>query len=340
MQLFFEGSVDLFADLFVPMRNFRYSFHIVARRFSPLAWFFIVAFSGLTLISGGIFAVFLTIPDAKNLDTCITTSMYRLKLCREDKNYVPLSRISPHLQNAVIVSEDGAFWDHEGIDWVELRKSFETNLEQGRFARGGSTITQQLAKNVYLSSEKSLLRKFKEAIIAIRIERQYPKKIILEKYLNVVEFDNGVYGVKQAARHYFDKNPIDLTMAESAWLAFLLPNPRKYSVSFHKEQLSPFALKQMIEIINRLARYKKISEEDRLFASHQAKGLFGGVKGTGSDLYEEFIDSEREEGLDESALPAESPPQREDPQPPAGDLETEISAPPEESIDTQSDTSE
>jgi monofunctional glycosyltransferase len=298
LQLFFEGSVDLFDDLFVLVRNFRYSFHTVARRFSPFGWFLVILLSWMTILGAGLVGLFLTIPSAKDLDSCITTKMYRLRLCKGDESYVPLKQISTSLQNAVIVSEDGAFWEHQGIDWVELRKSFETNLEKGRFARGGSTITQQLAKNVYLYPEKSLWRKAKEAIIATRIERQYSKKIILEKYLNVVEFDKGVYGVKQAASHYFDKRPSELTLAESAWLAFLLPNPRKYSASFHRDQLSPFALKQMLEIIDRLARYKKISEEERLFASHQAKSLFGGVKGEGNDIYEEFLHLEREEGLE------------------------------------------
>lgn len=308
MQLFFEGSVDLFADLFVLVNNFRYSFHTVARRFSPLGWLLIIFISWLSFLGAGLIGLFLSIPSAKDLDSCITTKMYRLRLCRGDENYVPLKQISPAFQNAVVVSEDGAFWEHKGIDWVELRKSFETNLEKGRFARGGSTITQQLAKNVYLYPDKSLWRKAKEAVIATRIERQYSKKLILEKYLNVVEFDNGVYGVKQAAKHYFDKRPIDLSIAEGAWLAFLLPNPRKYSASFHRDQLSPFALKQILEIIDRLARYKKISEEDRLLASQQAKGLFGGLKGAGNDLYEEFVDMEREEGLEDSSKASELPP--------------------------------
>lgn len=270
----------------------------MARRFSPFGWFLIIFFSWLTFLVTGLLGAFLTIPTAKNLDECLTTTMYRLRLCRDEKNYVTLNQISPFLQNAVVVSEDGAFWEHEGIDWVELKKSFETNLEKGRFVRGGSTITQQLAKNVYLYPEKSLWRKIKEAIIAIRIERRYSKKLILEKYLNVVEFDKGVYGIRQAARHYFNKSPADLTIAESAWLAFLLPNPRKYSASFHREKLSPFALRQMTEIINRLARYKKVSEEDRSAAINEARSLFGGTQGTENEIYEEFIEMEREEGLD------------------------------------------
>ncbi len=217
-----------------------------------------------------------------------------------------LSQISASLQNAVIVSEDSAFWDHEGIDWVELRKSFETNLEKGRFARGGSTITQQLAKNVYLSGEKSLLRKVKEAVIATRIERQFKKKLILEKYLNVVEFDKNIYGVKKAAQHYFQTTPVRLTIAQSAWLAFLLPNPAKYSISFHRNKLTPFAYKQMSEIINRLGRFKKISEEEKLSALAEARAMFGGLSGEATELYEELEDESLIQPEDPTAAPESS----------------------------------
>ena len=260
------------------------------RRLLPIGWLL------LSILCAGIIAAasgtlfFVLIPDAKDLDSCLTTTMHEVRLCRKEPTYSPINQISENLQNAVIVSEDSAFWDHEGIDWVELRKSFETNIEKGRFARGGSTITQQLAKNVYLSSEKSLLRKIKEAVIATRIERQYKKKLILEKYLNVVEFDKNVYGVKKAARHYFQTTPNSLTIAQSAWLAFLLPNPPKYSISFHRNKLTPFAFKQMSEIINRLGRFKKISEADRAAAIAEAKSLFGGLSGESTDLYEELLE--------------------------------------------------
>lgn len=234
--------------------------------------------------------------------------MHEVRLCRKDSSYTPLKQISFSLQNAVIVSEDSAFWDHDGIDWIELRKSFETNIEKGRFARGGSTITQQLAKNVYLSSEKSVLRKIKEAVIATRIERLFQKKLILEKYLNVVEFDKGIYGIKPAAQHYFQTTPNKLTIAQSAWLAFLLPNPPKYSISFHRNQLTPFAFKQMSEIINRLGRFKKISENDRIAAISEAKSMFGGLSGEATDLYEELEgDDEPNESTDPNAPSSESP---------------------------------
>lgn len=281
------------------------------RRLLPLGWFVIsiLCVGVIALASGTLF--FILIPNAKDLDSCLTTTMHEVRLCRKEPSYVALAQISESLQNAVIVSEDSAFWDHEGIDWIELRKSFETNIEKGRFARGGSTITQQLAKNVYLSPEKSVLRKIKEAVIATRIERQYKKKLILEKYLNVVEFDKNIYGVKKAAQHYFQTTPRSLTIAQSAWLAFLLPNPPKYSISFHRNKLTPFAFKQMSEIINRLGRFKKISESDRAAALDEARSMFGGLSGESTELYEEL--EEDGESTEVPNIPPTPPPQVEEP---------------------------
>ncbi|CAN5604134.1 hypothetical protein BH10BDE1_BH10BDE1_20870 [soil metagenome] len=258
------------------------------RKAAPLGWFFMALLCAAVVVAGSVAWFFISIPSGADLSGCLTAQMYEVHLCKDDAAYVSLKQIAPAMRNAVIASEDAAFWDHKGIDWVELRKSFETNLEKGRMARGGSTITQQLAKNVYLSSEKSLLRKIREAVIAIRLERRYDKNLILEKYLNVVEFDKGVYGVKAAAKHYFDVGPSQLSIAQSAWLAFLLPNPKKYSVSFHKNKLTPFAFKQTREIIHRLWRFNKISETEETAAVREAKAFFGGLSGDSKELEEEF----------------------------------------------------
>lgn len=269
------------------------------RKAAPVSWFFMAILCAVVLLVGAGAWFFISIPDAKDLKDCLTTQMYSVPLCKNDSNYVQLKSISTHLRNAVVASEDAAFWDHQGLDWVELRRSFETNLEKGRMARGGSTITQQLAKNVYLSPEKSLLRKIREAVIAIRIERQYDKNFILEKYLNVVEFDAGVYGVKRAAQHYFGTTPAGLSIAQSAWLAFLLPSPKKYSVSFHKNKLTPFAFRQMKEIIERLARFKRITDDQKVAAIREARAFFGGLSGESKELEEEF---DRDGGSEEEAF--------------------------------------
>lgn len=142
--------------------------------------------------------------------------------------WMPLSRISPHLQRAVIVAEDASFFSHEGFDWRGIRDAMFHNLEKGAVRRGGSTITQQLAKNLYLSSERSLWRKAKEALITRLLERHLTKERILELYLNVAEWGHGIYGAEAAARHHFGKSAADLTESEAAWLAAMLPSPRWY----------------------------------------------------------------------------------------------------------------
>jgi monofunctional biosynthetic peptidoglycan transglycosylase len=142
--------------------------------------------------------------------------------------WVPLSRISPHLRRAVVAAEDASFFTHEGFDWEGIRAAALRDLEAGEMKRGGSTITQQLAKNLYLSSERSLLRKAREALITRSLEQHLTKKRILELYLNVAEWGKGVYGAEAAARHHFRKSSHDLTADEAAWLAAILPSPRRY----------------------------------------------------------------------------------------------------------------
>ena len=142
--------------------------------------------------------------------------------------WVPLSRISPSLRHAVVAAEDSSFFTHEGFDWEGIKQAAKYNLEAGELKRGGSTITQQLAKNLYLSSERSLLRKAREALITRSLEQHLTKERILELYLNVAEWGKGVYGAEAAARHHFKKPARDLTADEAAWLAAILPSPRRY----------------------------------------------------------------------------------------------------------------
>jgi monofunctional glycosyltransferase len=135
--------------------------------------------------------------------------------------------IPPEMKWAVIVAEDANFYRHEGIDVKAIKKAIEYDLEKKRFARGASTITQQLAKNLYLSREKSITRKFEEIYLAKRIERELSKGRILELYLNVVELGPMVYGIGHGARYYFDKPAVALTPRECAFLAAMLPGPKK-----------------------------------------------------------------------------------------------------------------
>jgi monofunctional biosynthetic peptidoglycan transglycosylase len=142
--------------------------------------------------------------------------------------WVPLSRISPSLRQAVVAAEDASFFTHEGFDWEGIKEAAKYNLEAGELKRGGSTITQQLAKNLYLSSERSLFRKAREALITRSLEHELTKERILELYLNVAEWGQGVYGAEAASRHHFKKSARDLTPDEAAWLAAILPSPRRY----------------------------------------------------------------------------------------------------------------
>jgi monofunctional biosynthetic peptidoglycan transglycosylase len=140
---------------------------------------------------------------------------------------VPLSRVSRSLIQAVISSEDQKFFGHEGIDWQTIKESAETNVKRGRAARGGSTITQQLAKNLYFGTEKSLTRKLREAIVTRWLEDDLSKVRILTLYLNLIEWGDGIYGCEAAARAWFGKACADLDPDEAAGLAGMIPNPRR-----------------------------------------------------------------------------------------------------------------
>lgn len=142
--------------------------------------------------------------------------------------WIPLSKISSDLQRAVIAAEDASFFVHEGFDWEGIRDAALYNLEAGELKRGGSTITQQVAKNLYLSSERSLFRKVREALITRSLEHRLTKTRILELHLNVAEWGRGVYGAEAAARHHFGKSASELTADEAAWLAAILPSPQRY----------------------------------------------------------------------------------------------------------------
>ena len=142
--------------------------------------------------------------------------------------WVDYSRISIHLKRAVVAAEDSKFLAHEGFDWEALEKAVEKNIKKGRFAAGGSTISQQLAKNLFLSPSKNPLRKAQEAIITVMIEQLWSKRRILEVYLNVIEWGNGIYGAEAAARRYFKTSAAGLGPGQAAFLAAMIPNPRYY----------------------------------------------------------------------------------------------------------------
>jgi len=145
------------------------------------------------------------------------------------QQWVPLSQVSPYAIKAVIIAEDDKFWSHEGFDFAAIQKALEEDIRKKKLKTGGSTISQQLAKNLYLSPSKNPVRKIKEAILTWRIERNLSKRRIIELYLNVAEWGEGLFGIEAAARHYYGKPAVALTAEEAARLAVVLPNPRKYN---------------------------------------------------------------------------------------------------------------
>ncbi|HET8732853.1 MAG TPA: monofunctional biosynthetic peptidoglycan transglycosylase, partial [Anaeromyxobacteraceae bacterium] len=150
---------------------------------------------------------------------------------RPDYRPVTLDRISPRLVRAVLASEDASFFGHAGFDWDEIQKAAERNWREGRTVRGASTITQQLAKNLWLGTERSWLRKAREALLAVKLERTLPKRRILTLYLDVAEWGEAVFGAEAAARHWFGTSAKDLSAAQAATLAAMLPAPRRAAVS-------------------------------------------------------------------------------------------------------------
>jgi monofunctional biosynthetic peptidoglycan transglycosylase len=141
---------------------------------------------------------------------------------------VPYEKISGNLKRAVVAAEDAKFVDHEGFDWEAIEKALEKNKQKGKVVRGGSTISQQLAKNLFLSGHRTVLRKGQEALITVMIERLWDKRRILEVYLNVIEWGDGVFGAEAAARHYYGTSAASLPPEASARLAAMVPNPRFY----------------------------------------------------------------------------------------------------------------
>ena len=181
--------------------------------------------------------VYLTLPDVRVLAKINPTTTAFMELRAEEAAsegrtvrhvhvWVPYSRISQNLKRAVLVAEDSAFWDHEGVDVEQLQESIRVNWEQGRAVRGASTITQQLAKNLYLSPSRNPLRKLRELIIARRLEAALPKSRIFEIYLNVIEWGDGIWGAEAASRAYFRTPASSLSREQAALLAGAIINPR------------------------------------------------------------------------------------------------------------------
>jgi len=163
--------------------------------------------------------------------------------------WISYELISPNLKRAIIAAEDTKFLKHKGFDFKAIQKAYKKNLEKGKFIAGGSTISQQLAKNLFLSNKKTPWRKMEEAIITLMLENVMSKRRILEIYLNVIEWGNDVFGAEAAARYYYDISTSSLSAKQSARLAAMIPNPRFYD----RNRNTPWLLKKTDIILNRMA---------------------------------------------------------------------------------------
>ena len=163
------------------------------------------------------------------------------------QSWINIDEVNPYLLKSIISMEDGSFFSHRGVDWDELHLALKTNKRRGRTIRGGSTLTMQLAKNLYLTTERTILRKAKEFVITFRMEKELSKRSILQNYINAVEWGNGIFGIKEAAAIYFDKTPENLTRGQCACLAAVIPSPLEHAPNIN----SSYVLRRSSIILGR-----------------------------------------------------------------------------------------
>jgi membrane peptidoglycan carboxypeptidase len=247
---------------------------------------------GIITFAGGIAILSIGLPDVSKLENLAAAQstqifdrdevlLYTIH-GEENREYVPLDKISPFIPDATIAIEDDSFWDHGGFDLLAIAKAVTHEITGLGTARGGSTITQQYIKNTFLSSERSYLRKAKELILAVRLERAYDKKKILELYLNRIPYGNNAYGIEKAAEIYFNKGAKDLTLGESAVLAALPQAPTRYnpySDNKYSHLLKQFTTEELY--------YRNIKGETDLKTEEYARGLVGAFvdPGNGKKIY-------------------------------------------------------
>lgn len=177
--------------------------------------------------------------------------------------WTPLSQISKEAKFAIVISEDWAFFDHEGIDVNQIKIVIKESLKNHELTRGASTISQQVLKNAFLSNERSIFRKMKEFLLVREFENKFTKNEILEIYLNLIQLGDKVYGIKKGSQYYFNKNPFELDAKEGAFLAMLLPSPIRYAQSFKDKELTSFARERIENILIKLKQAKIITETQR-----------------------------------------------------------------------------
>lgn len=252
----------------------------------------------LVLISAGGF-IYWQIPSEETIKGCFKTTMHNIDLCPTDKSYIKLKNISSKLQRAILLTEDSAFYSHNGFDQEGLQRCYEKLKTTRKISCGGSTITQQLAKNLFLYKDKTFVRKGLEALITLKLEKTLTKKEIFERYLNVVQFGKNIYGIKQASQFYFKKHPSELDVVESAFLAMVLPNPEKYSQSYYRKDLTRFARKRLSGIIKDMHRYKSLTDDDYFAALEKLEYFLTAGQAQVNETPEELTSEDLSEMLDE-----------------------------------------
>ena len=262
--------------------------------------------------------MYLTLPDVRVLaktnpsstafmDLRATEAARDGRTTRHVQRWVAYSRISPSLKRAVLVAEDSAFWEHEGIDLEQIRASIQAGWEQGREIRGASTITQQLAKNLYLSPSRDPFRKLRELIVARRLEAALPKTRIFEIYLNVIEWGDGIWGAEAAARRYFGIPASAVNREQAALLAGAIINPRLLSPA----RPTPRLLRRQRIILGRMGQVSLPVPERKVYAAPSPDSAAAVESGTTPPVADEDSLVEPEEPPD--AAPASDAPTEPDP---------------------------
>jgi monofunctional biosynthetic peptidoglycan transglycosylase len=236
--------------------------------------------------------------------------------------WVPLSRVSPYVTKAVIIAEDDKFWSHEGFDFEAIQKAIEKDLKKKRFKAGGSTISQQLSKNLYLSPSKNPVRKLKEAILTWRLEKALSKRRIIELYVNLVEWGEGIFGIEAASQHYFKKSAVSLSAYEAARLAAVLPNPRRFNAagdSRYVQKKADLIYRIMIRRGIVIPEYDEIMSQPDDMITEESEGMEDGTEtdDIGTEENPEMPEEGDESGSNERVEPSVVPdlPEMTDPSP-------------------------
>ncbi len=226
------------------------------------------------------FGVLAAQPDFRKMRSQVTILIKKRDKTKSTKQigprapgWVPMKQVSNHLLMAVISSEDASFFSHNGVDMHELREALKKDIEEKRWARGASTITQQVVKNVFLTQEKTITRKIREILWAWQLDKALSKPEVLCFYVNMAEWGPGIYGIRDAAQHYFQKPASELSAKESAFLAMLLPSPWRYHSYFERKKLTPWAagrVEQILRVMNRMGFL-----DDDEYAATRHENLWG-----------------------------------------------------------------